>query len=194
VRRGDSASLLVQVRGSGVVGRVRQGNEPSTFSRAVEITKVVGAVLVGFLLMILLSIKFGEFRLFLQRGFSRQIRALETRSPGPSLSDDQMKQLLLSKTFRFHYNPSVSLDRFKLMRFGADGAILEGGNKNATTWRVKNGLFEFINTNKEINSRFYYSPSDQIFYQMPDPDTAAVARMGIGDQYMLPVAQVASAN
>ena len=129
-----------------------------------------------------------DFRLFLQRGFTRQIRALQSRSNVPATSEAELTQLLIAHIFRFFFNPSLSLNKSKVMRFGPKGVILEGGNKNETTWRITGGLFEFMNAKGEINSRFYYSPNDQTFYQVPDVDTIAVSQASIGDQYMMKVA------
>jgi len=66
--------------------------------------------------------------------------------------------------------------------------ILEGNNKKEASWRIRNGLFEFLTAKSQVNSRFYYSPGDRVFYQIPDQDTSAVALDGIGDQYMMAVA------
>ena len=47
---------------------------------------------------------------------------------------------------------------------------------------------KFLTANNQVNSRFYYSPGDRVFYQIPDQDTNAVSLDGIGDQYMMAVA------
>lgn len=191
--RADNAPLTVEVRGNGVTGRVRQSGDDGQLQLFTNFLTVIAVIIAGIATALAATAKFADFRLFLQRGFTRQIRALEAQSNTPRISQSELTQLLLDHTFRFFFNPSLSLNKSKVMRFGPKGAILEGGNKNETTWRIRDGLFEFMNAKNEINSRFYYSPKDQTFYQMPDTDTVAVSHASIGDQYMQKVALAPSA-
>lgn len=188
VSRADDAALSVEVRANGVTGRVRQSDDDGQLTLLNDVLGLIAVLVSGAAIVLATFAKALDFRLFLQRGFTRQIRALQSRSNEPTVTDAELTQRLLNHAFRFHYNPSLSLNKSKLMRFGPNGAILEGGNKNETTWRLSNGLFEFLNAKNEINSRFYYSSSDQTFYQVPDADTVAVSQASIGDQYFMQVA------
>lgn len=196
-RQGAAGPLTVEVRANGSSGRERRSDDGTSISGSMSALSWFAAVTIGILLFLGLAIALRDSRLFLQRMFSQQLRALRTQaapSGKASVSDEKLKAILTSATFRFYFNPSVSLNKNKLMRFDASGRILQGNNKNEDTWRIRDGVFEYINSRGGVQSRFYYSPSDGCFYQIPDQDTTAVSVMGIGDQYFMPVTQDVAAR
>jgi len=192
VQRADNAPLTVEVRASGASGRERTSNQIADVSAVDALIQIIPIVF-GVLLVIGVIAIAKDSRQFLQRMFSQQLQALRTQSvpqnSGP-LTDKQLEQKLLSTPFRFYYNPSYSLDKNKVLHFGPDGTIPVGSNKNENRWRVRTGLLEFLNSREKIHSRFYYSTADRRFYQIGDPDTAAVATRGILDQYLAEEPQV----
>jgi hypothetical protein len=74
------------------------------------------------------------------------------------------------------------------MKFGPNGAILDGRNDNETTWRIYQGLLELLDSKGDCHSRFYYGADDGRFFHTNDPDTGSIQKHGIRDQYMIPVA------
>ena len=104
-----------------------------------------------------------------------------------STPDKELIEILVSTTYRLYFNPRVpGLGKTKLMRFGAGGDILEGQNKNETTWTIRYNQLELVNSEGNVHSRFYYSANDRRFFHTNDPDTMSVQQHGIGDQYMVP--------
>jgi hypothetical protein len=94
---------------------------------------------------------------------------------------------LLSSKYRLFFNPEVpGLSKTKIMQFGNDGRILEGQNKNESSWRIRSDFLELVDEQGGVHSRFYYSPSDGRFYQTNDPDNGSISKHGIRDQYMIP--------
>ena len=74
----------------------------------------------------------------------------------------------------------------KIMRFGKGGVILDGKNKNESSWRIQSGYLELLDSDGQVHSRFYYNPVSKRFSHTNDLDTGSIRKHSIRDQYMLP--------
>jgi hypothetical protein len=63
------------------------------------------------------------------------------------------------------YNRTAKTKGSKVMRFGSSGVILEGRNSNEDTWRVAQGILEFVGAEGRLMSRFDLQPDGQTFVQ-----------------------------
>jgi hypothetical protein len=96
-------------------------------------------------------------------------------------SGEELKQLLLKNKFRLFFDPRVSgMSKTKIIRFGKEGQVSEGQNRNENSWRMDRHFLEFLNSKGQVYSRFYYSTIDRKFYHTNDPDTRSVK-----GQYMI---------
>lgn len=96
-------------------------------------------------------------------------------------TDAELMKVLVSKRYRLFHNPSVGPQRSKLVTFSSSGDVKEGANDNEHKWRIRNGLFEFIQKDGEIHSRFQYLPDSYIFVHTGDEDTKSAR-----GQFMIP--------
>jgi hypothetical protein len=88
--------------------------------------------------------------------------------------DEKLSKLLVSNDeWVLNYNPKNS-NAVKMMSFDPDGEVLIGKNDNEASWRVKNGLLEFLNSKGEVFSRFQYDEATNTFNHTNDPDTKSI--------------------
>lgn len=88
------------------------------------------------------------------------------------LGDVDIEELLLDRKYRLFHNPGVGPERSKLILFGANGKIIEGGNHNEHSWRIHDGKLELLQSNDKVHSRFIYNPASRIFiHTAGDSDT-----------------------
>lgn len=188
VDKGEAAQLKVELRGKGVVGHA-EVKEKSTLLTllACGLSALLGALLAT--LFFAVGQGFSEKRLgdlfnSQKRLLDQELLLARTREKTPQAD---LKDILLSTPYRLFFNPAIpGLSKTKIMRFGEDGAILEGQNNNETSWCLRGDLLELLDAQGRVHSRFYYSLSDQRFYHTNDPDTGSIQKHGIRDQYMVP--------
>lgn len=116
-----------------------------------------------------------------------QISDLQKALPDCKIPALAMKSLLIGTKYRLFFNPRVpGMSKTKIMRFGKNGAILEGKNDNESSWRIRSGFLELLDSDGQVHSRFYYNPDKNRFDHTNDPDTGSIRKHSIRDQYMLP--------
>lgn len=97
-------------------------------------------------------------------------------------SADEISKRLRSTPYQLIFNPKR--DRAtgsKPMLFGPDGKIVEGGNQNESSWRVKDGFLELLNAAGEVHNRFKADLNTGVFTTTSDSNIKALA-----GQYMVP--------
>lgn len=188
VDKGEIAELKIEVRAKGIIGHAER-TEKSSFITTIF---AIAAALVGFIGVLIFAFnmrthserQIGDVLTSQKVLIEKELQSVRTRVKTP---ENQLKKILLSTSFRLFYNPSVpGLSKTKIMRFGENGAILKGQNKNEWSWRIQNDLLELIDSEKRVHSRFYYSSQDGRFYHTNDPDTGSIQKHGIRDQYLVP--------
>jgi TIR domain len=102
-----------------------------------------------------------------------------------STSDQQLAHLLPDRSWRLFFNPRAGAGKSKVMRFGADGSIIEGANHNEASWRTRGGQLELLDSNGRVHSRFNYDGSSRRFSHTNDPDTGSITKHGIRDQLLI---------
>lgn len=189
VDKGQAVPLKMEVRGKGVSGSTNRSDDSRFGKLGPELLAIAGILLGLFAVFIgAASEKFLNVLKSQKRIVDTELQIVRTRKGTP---DNELIDTLVSTTYRLYFNPRVpGLGKTKLMRFGAGGEILEGRNNNETTWTIRHNLLELVNSDGNVHSRFYYSANDRRFFHTNDPDTMSLQRHGIGDQYMVPEADV----
>lgn len=102
--------------------------------------------------------------------------------------DSDLFSTLTSKEWQLFFNPQFP-EKFKTMRFLDNGNIeddgIPKGKNNETTWRVREGVLEILNSQGKIFSRFRYNEDQNIFEHTNDDDT-----LSIRHQVMRPLTNV----
>ena len=115
-----------------------------------------------------------------------QIGDLQKALPDCKIPAAAIKAALIGTKYRLFFNPKVpGLSKTKIMRFGENGTILEGQNNNESSWRIRSGFLELLDSDAHVHSRFYYNPDNNRFSHTNDPDTGSIRKHSIRDQYML---------
>jgi len=187
VDKGEAAQLKIEVRGKGVTGHLER-RESSSLPTILSLVVALVSVIVGMVSLIFgrahSERRIGEVLTSQKRLLDQELQLIRTRDKTPQ---ERLTDILLATRFRLFFNPNVpGLSQTKIMRFGKDGAILEGGNNNESSWRIRGDFLELVNSDGSVHSRFYYSPTDQRFYHTNEPDTGSIQKHGIRDQYMVP--------
>jgi hypothetical protein len=110
----------------------------------------------------------------------RQLREAEllTREATAPAAASAVETALLTHRYRLYFNPQQQ--RWKAMRFGEGGQILEGNNGNEHLWRIARGKLELVQLDGAVHSRFTFDPKAKRFGHTNDPDT-----LSIRDQFMI---------
>lgn len=186
VNKGEDAELAVEVRGTGAIGRPNDQNRGWAFKHFTSIVAIV-AVMVA-MLSSLLAAKFNQLQEFLRRSSSLQLQAIRTQVPTEKAShelENDLSMLLIEKKWLFNFKPDTG--RSKVMRFGPNGLIVEGANRNEASWRIQSNNLEFLDSDSKVHNRFYFSPADKRFYSTNDQELGAITKHGIADQYLMPI-------
>lgn len=189
VDKGQAVPLKMEVRGKGVSGSTDRSDD-SLFGALSPVLLTFFALFAGIFAIFIgtTSDKFIRALRSQKRIVDTELQIVRTRERTPA---KELIDMLVSTTYRLYFNPSVpGIGATKKMRFGAGGEILEGRNKNETTWTIRNDQLELVNSDGNVHSRFYYSANDRRFFHTNDPETMSILRHGIGDQYMVPEADV----
>jgi len=96
-------------------------------------------------------------------------------------SDVVIKEAILKQPYKLVFNPKKGKPGQKLMLFGSDGKILEGDNNNESSWAIKNGKLELIQSDGEVHSRFNFDTNTKVFTHTNDSDTKSIK-----GQYLTP--------
>lgn len=96
-------------------------------------------------------------------------------------SDKELENYLKGRSFKLFFNPEVGPSKSKTIVFGKTGKILTGYNANESSWRVKNGQLEIIQSDGNVHSRFRYFPKNKILLHTNDEDTKSIK-----GQYIIP--------
>jgi hypothetical protein len=182
--KGQDTSLEIEVRAKGIIGHV----ERDPISRDwIFYSTTFAATLSAAAVVLVLTLSWGQVHnLFAsqRKVLDQELRLVRTRS---LFSQDQLQQILLNRKYRLFCNPAVpGLSKSKIMTFKPNGQIVEGQNNNENTWRINEGQLEVLDRNGKVHGRFYYSADDDRFFHTNDPDTGAIQKHGIRDQYMIP--------
>ena len=120
---------------------------------------------------------------------TEQIDKLQKALPDCEIPAALIKEsFIINWQWRLFFNPKVpGLSKTKVMRFGKDGVILEGQNNNESSWRLRYGYFEMLDSEGKVHSRFYHSFEENRFCHTNDPDTGSIRKHSIRDQYMVPI-------
>ncbi len=102
-----------------------------------------------------------------------QIRDLQKTLPNCEIQAFIKEVTLLNRKYRLFFNPKIK-GKSKIMQFGANGVILEGKNKNESSWQIRNGFLELLNSDGQVHSRFYFIPKDNRFNHTNDADTHSI--------------------
>jgi hypothetical protein len=105
-------------------------------------------------------------------------------APSEIFPSDQIDRALRRVPYRLHHNPDKG--RSKIMLFGPDGKILEGNNRNESSWRISDGRLELVQADGKVHSRFAFHPGSNVFTHTNDSDTLSVR-----GQYLTPEPQSA---
>jgi len=103
-----------------------------------------------------------------------------------SQMDDLIRGAILGSRYLLIFNPNNKHVNKKIMAFGLNGEILDGKNSNEASWRIRNGLFELIDSEGHIHSQFIYNPDKRIFSQTNNSESGTLKKNGIIDQFMVP--------
>lgn len=91
--------------------------------------------------------------------------------------DSDLFSILISKDWKLFMNPQFP-EKFKTIKFLDNGNIEDNGiakgKNNETTWRVREGLLEILNSEGKIFSRFRYNKAQDIFEHTNDDDTLSI--------------------
>ncbi len=180
----QGAIIKIEVRGKGLIGHAGRKEKAASFSSLLAFAVVHVGVLLA-MISVIFSKRESELRIGAifdsqKRLLDREIQLVRTQRSG--LAEEDLKQLLLTTKFRLFFNPQVpGLSKTKIVRFGEDGKVIEGRNRNEDSWRINKDHLEFLNAKGQVYIRFYYSPGDGRFYHTNDPDT-----LSLRDQYMTP--------
>ncbi len=118
---------------------------------------------------------------------AEQIDDLQKALPDCKIPAAAIKGVLIGPNWRLFFNPKFpGLSKTKIMLFGEDGVIFEGRNINESSWRIRSGYLELLDSDAQVHSRFYYNPDKNRFDHTNDPDTGSIRKHSIRDQYMLP--------
>ena len=93
---------------------------------------------------------------------------------GHSILNQQLIDRLLGNQFVLSFNKKLGDNGRKRMLFGPDGMILEGANDNEASWRVSNGLLEFLNSDGGLYNQFYWHPGAGEFVAVNKSDLPAL--------------------
>ncbi len=171
VDKGEAAQLKIEVRGKGVTGQAGRKGKPISVMYA-----ILGLVSAS-------ERRMHEVFTSQKNLVDKELQLIRTQG---KTTQEQLTEILLSNRFRLFFNPKIrGLSKTKIMRFDKDGVILEGRNNNESSWRIRSGFLELLDSDSRVHSRFYYSPSDKGFYHTNDPDTGSIRKHSIRDQYML---------
>lgn len=117
------------------------------------------------------------------REIQEQLDAERTKPPYKKatqpLQNNAIEAILQSGKFILVHNPNK--DSSKVMKFGKNGVIEEGGNKLENTWRVSDGVLEFVQEDGKVHSRFWYKSNSKMFINTDEDDTLSAR-----GQYMYP--------
>jgi len=191
VDQGEVGPIKVEVRGKGLTGHAGPADDRPTTMAILSVSTAFLA-LIGALTGIL-STWFAKFRSERQIGdivqtqrsrLDKEIQFIRTQGKPAA---DVFRAALLGTKYRLFFNPKIpGLSKTKIMKFGEDGRILEGQNRNESSWRIRSDFLELVDEQGNVHSRFYYSSSDGRFYQTNDADNGSISKHGIRDQYMIP--------
>ncbi len=119
---------------------------------------------------------------------AKQIEYLQRTLPDCKIPAAAVKEtFIIDNKWRLFFNPKVpGLSKTKIMRFDKDGVIREGQNINESSWRIRHGYFEMLDSDNKVHSRFYYNPDNNRFSHTNDPDTGSIRKHSIRNQYMIP--------
>lgn len=95
------------------------------------------------------------------------------------ISDEDLEKTIQLVSWRLYYcidDPS----RSKVMRFVAGGGIVEGANENESSWRVRQGKLELLNSEGQVFSRFRFQRGSLMLKHTDCKDT-----ISLPGQYML---------
>jgi hypothetical protein len=182
--KGQHSPLQIEVRARGITGHAERDQTSRDWPIYLSaLSAILTAAALG-LMFKLSSDRFLNLFASQRRVLDQELRLVRTRGRPKG---DQIRPIILNTKYRLFYNPAVpGLSKTKIMRFGPNGQILEGQNNNETTWRFHGGLLELLDSKGNVHSRFYYSADDKRFFHTNDPDTGAIQKHGIRDQYMIP--------
>jgi hypothetical protein len=148
------------------------------FSRTLNISLDVSALFVfaiGFIAVIAVTI-YGSIRAEkLAAWFGKFVKGEVAKN------EDALLTTLLSAKWILNFNPKNPNGK-KSIVFNGDGTISEGQNKNESTWRIRNGLLEIMNSQGQVFSRFVYQPEKDIFEHTNDLDTLSIKSQTIARQ------------
>jgi len=109
----------------------------------------------------------------------RSIIPRSRKEPPKVTSKTSISEILVSRPFRLFFNPVTK--RSKIIKFGNDGLIIEGNNRNEHAWKVKDNKLEIYSLEGKIFSRFNYDRNKKMFNHTNDEDT-----LSLQDQYIVP--------
>jgi hypothetical protein len=188
VDKGEAAQLKIEVRGKGITGHAQRKEKSNVVLPFLSL--LLGLFGVAMATTFAVSGRWhsarriGEVFTSQKSLLDKELQLVRTQDKTPQ---DHLVEILLGTRFRLFFNPKIpGLSKTKIMRFGKNGAILEGQNRNESSWRMRSDFLELLDSHSQVHSRFYYSPSDNRFYHTNDPDTGSIQRHSIRDQYMLP--------
>lgn len=98
------------------------------------------------------------------------------------IEEAALDTILRTRPFRLYHNPKLGRDRSKTMMFGPGGKILEGGNKQESSWRLANGKLELLQSDGQVHTRFSYDPRVMLFIDTNDSDTRSIVK----GKFMIP--------
>jgi hypothetical protein len=88
-------------------------------------------------------------------------------------TEEKILKNLMSESWILNFNPK-SPNGKKQISFRADGSIGKGKNKNESSWRIRNGLLEILDSEGRVHSRFLYAPDSGSFAHTNDLDTLSI--------------------
>jgi hypothetical protein len=97
------------------------------------------------------------------------------------VSDSEISEAVKKRPYRLQFNPKNGRDGSKIVMFGPDGKILEGGNDKESSWRARNGRLELLNSDGKVHSRFRLDLPTNLFLHTNEQDT-----LSIKGQYLAP--------
>lgn len=117
----------------------------------------------------------------LKENFSAVISNEQRPLKNIAISDNEISDVVRKQPYRLQFNPKKGRNGSKIMMFGPDGKIVEGGNDNEYSWRAANGKLELLNKAGKVFSRFNLDLPTNLFLHANDLDT-----LSIKNQYMTP--------
>jgi hypothetical protein len=99
--------------------------------------------------------------------------------------NDGLVKTIVNNKWRLFFNPAKGAGASKIMRFDKGGIILEGKNDNESTWRIQNDHLELVDSDGKVHGRFKYDSKNSRFNHTNDPDTGAILKHSIRDQYLV---------